>query len=77
MPVEYPTACSPQAWAAGAPLLFITTMLGMRPEGEQLKVDAHLPAPIGVLHLDGVRGRWGDEPPRALPSGRRGSWRRS
>ena len=28
-PVEYPTACSPQAWASGAPLLFIRTLLGL------------------------------------------------
>jgi glycogen debranching enzyme len=58
-PVKFPTACQPQAWAAAAPLLFVTTMLGMRPEGEQLKADACLPPPITVLHLDGVRGRWG------------------
>ena len=32
-PVPYPTACSPQAWATGAPLLFLRTMLGLRPRG--------------------------------------------
>ena len=27
-PVEYPTACSPQAWATGAPLMCLQVMLG-------------------------------------------------
>ena len=30
-PVQYPTACSPQAWSTGAPLLFLRTMLGLEP----------------------------------------------
>ena len=29
-PVQYPTACSPQAWSTGAPLLLLRTMLGPR-----------------------------------------------
>src|SRR5215475_9888207 len=33
-PVEYPTACSPQAWSAGAPLLFLRTLLGLEPVGK-------------------------------------------
>jgi hypothetical protein len=32
-PVQYPTACSSQAWSSGATLLFIRTMLGMEPQG--------------------------------------------
>ena len=32
-PVQYPTACSPQAWSTGAPLLFLRTMLGLEPDG--------------------------------------------
>ncbi|HEU0244546.1 MAG TPA: amylo-alpha-1,6-glucosidase [Candidatus Limnocylindrales bacterium] len=31
VPVPYPVACSPQAWAAGAVFLFLETMLGLRP----------------------------------------------
>ncbi len=31
-PVSYPTACSPQAWAAGAPLMLVQAMLGLFPE---------------------------------------------
>ena len=34
-PVQYPTACSPQAWSTGAPLLLLRTMLGLEPQGEQ------------------------------------------
>jgi glycogen debranching enzyme len=30
--VKYPVACSPQAWAAGTPLVFIQTMLGLFPD---------------------------------------------
>ena len=30
-PVQYPTACSPQAWASGAPLALITAMLRLEP----------------------------------------------
>ncbi len=29
VPVAYPTACSPQAWAAGAPFLLLRTLLGL------------------------------------------------
>jgi hypothetical protein len=35
-PVRYPTACSPQAWSTGAPLLLLSTMLGLEPVGEHL-----------------------------------------
>jgi glycogen debranching enzyme len=31
VPVAYPTASRPQAWAAGAPLLLLTTLLGLQP----------------------------------------------
>ncbi len=58
-PAEYPTACSPQAWATGAPLLFIRAMMGMQPRGAQLAVDAVLPERIGFLRLHRVPGRWG------------------
>lgn len=30
--VRYPAACSPQAWAAGAPFLLLQAMLGLRPD---------------------------------------------
>jgi glycogen debranching enzyme len=58
-PVEYPTASSPQAWAAGAPLLAIRTLLGLEPRGEHLTVDPVLPTSIRRLEVHGVLGRWG------------------
>ena len=58
-PVQYPTACSPQAWSTGAPLLLLRTMLGLEPQGEHLVVDAALPSAIGHLELLDIPGRWG------------------
>jgi len=58
-PVQYPTACSPQAWSTGAPLLFLRTMLGLEPHGDNLMVDAALPSTIGHLELLDIPGRWG------------------
>ena len=58
-PVQYPTACSPQAWSAGTPLLLLRTMLGLEPLGEHLVVDPVLPAGIGRVELLDLRGRWG------------------
>jgi glycogen debranching enzyme len=58
-PVEYPTACSPQAWATGAPLLFLRTMLGLEPRGNRLTVDACLPPEMEWLEIRGLQGRWG------------------
>jgi glycogen debranching enzyme len=58
-PVQYPTACSPQAWSTGTPLMLLSTMLGLQPVGEQLVVDPALPQSIGRLELLNIRGRWG------------------
>jgi glycogen debranching enzyme len=58
-PVQYPTACSPQAWSTGAPLLLLRTMLGLEPSGNQLVVDAAVPSTIGRLELLDIPGRWG------------------
>jgi glycogen debranching enzyme len=58
-PVQYPTACSPQAWSTGAPLLLLRTMLGLEPVGDHLIVDPELPASIGLLALLDIPGRWG------------------
>jgi glycogen debranching enzyme len=58
-PVQYPTACSPQAWSTGAPLLFLRTMLGLEPLGDHLVVDPALPEGIGHLELLDIPGRWG------------------
>jgi glycogen debranching enzyme len=58
-PVQYPTACSPQAWSTGAPLLFLRTMLGLEPFGDHLVVDPALPVGIGRIELLDIPGRWG------------------
>ena len=58
-PVEYPTACSPQAWATGAPLLLIRAMLGLEPVGRRLLVDPELPLRFGWLELLDIPGAWG------------------
>jgi glycogen debranching enzyme len=58
-PVPYPTACSPQAWSTGTPLLLLRTMLGLEAAGEHLVVDPALPRGIDWLALLDVPGRWG------------------
>ena len=58
-PVQYPTACSPQAWWTGTPLLLLRTMLGLDPVLEQLVVDPALPISIGRIELLDIPGRWG------------------
>ena len=58
-PVQYPTACSPQAWSTGTPLLLLRTMLGLEPVGDHLIVDPVLPESIGHLELLDIPGRWG------------------
>jgi glycogen debranching enzyme len=58
-PVQYPTACSPQAWSTGAPLLLLRTMLGLEPLSDHLVVDPALPVGIGHLELLDIPGRWG------------------
>ncbi|HEX5029255.1 MAG TPA: glycogen debranching N-terminal domain-containing protein [Gaiellaceae bacterium] len=58
-PVQYPTACSPQAWSTGTPLLLLRTMLGLEPHGDHLVVDPALSRGIGHLELLDIPGRWG------------------
>ncbi|HEU6443460.1 MAG TPA: glycogen debranching N-terminal domain-containing protein [Gaiellaceae bacterium] len=58
-PVQYPTACSPQAWSTGTPLLLLRTMLGLEPVDDKLLVDPVLPESIGLLALLDIPGRWG------------------
>ena len=58
-PVQYPTACSPQAWSTGAPLLLLRAVLGMEPVGDNLVVDPALPVSVGWLELLDIPGRWG------------------
>jgi glycogen debranching enzyme len=60
-PVQYTTACIPQAWAAGAPMLGIRTLLGLEPKGEVLtsNKNAVIPPWFGTLTVEDIRGRWG------------------
>ncbi|MFI9641026.1 glycogen debranching N-terminal domain-containing protein [Micromonospora sp. NPDC051925] len=58
-PVEYPTACSPQAWSTGAPLLLLRTMLGLEPHEGHLAVDPVLPVGMGRIEVLDIPGRWG------------------
>jgi glycogen debranching enzyme len=56
-PVPYPTSCSPQAWAAAAPLLLVRAALGLHPDvpGRALRLAPRLPAAWGRVTLDGLR----------------------
>ncbi|MFF5175074.1 glycogen debranching N-terminal domain-containing protein [Micromonospora sp. NPDC000089] len=58
-PVEYPTACSPQAWSTGAPLLLLRTMLGLEPHEGHLAVEPVLPVGMGRIEVLDIPGRWG------------------
>ena len=58
-PVEYPTACSPQAWATGAPLLVLRTLLGLDSDGKHMIIDPAIPEPLGRIELLNVPGVWG------------------
>ncbi len=49
VPVAFPTASRPQAWAAGAPLLLLSAVLGLQPEDSV--VEADLPGPSGHISI--------------------------
>jgi glycogen debranching enzyme len=56
-PVVYPTASSPQAWAAGTPVLLVQVLLGLIPDRTEavLRSEAQdLPAWLDGLALEGV-----------------------
>jgi glycogen debranching enzyme len=40
-PVVYPTASSPQAWAAGTPVLLVTLLLGLEPDYDARELRGH------------------------------------
>ncbi len=43
VPVPYPVACSPHAWAAGSVFLFAETMLGLRPHASRHELELERP----------------------------------
>jgi glycogen debranching enzyme len=55
-PVSYPTSCSPQAWAAASPLLFLRTLLRFEPDIRRslLHLAPAVPEWIGTLRLERV-----------------------
>ncbi|TMK63020.1 MAG: hypothetical protein E6G60_08705 [Actinobacteria bacterium] len=59
--VSYPTSCSPQAWAAAAPLLVLRAILRLEPDAGEgvLHIAPALPAWLRNLRIDGIRVRDG------------------
>jgi glycogen debranching enzyme len=55
--VDYPVACAPQAWATGALLLSVTTMLGLDVDVPHRRIGLRpcLPPKVNHLRLSGVR----------------------
>ncbi|MGN9806155.1 amylo-alpha-1,6-glucosidase [Micromonospora sp. L32] len=53
--VPYPTACSPQAWAAGTPLALIRAMLDLQPVDGRLTVNPDIPPEIGRIASERIR----------------------
>ncbi len=56
VPVPYPTACRPQAWAAGVPLQLVTMFLGLEPDipNGRIALRPALPRDLDVLELRDV-----------------------
>jgi glycogen debranching enzyme len=42
-PTSYPVSCSPQAWAAGAPFVLLSNLLGLQPHAEEHRLTLHQP----------------------------------
>lgn len=53
-PVEYPSSCSPQAWAAGTVPLLVRTLLGLDPEPENRRLASY---PVTEEKVSGLRLR--------------------
>jgi glycogen debranching enzyme len=67
VPVHYPVACHPQAWAAGAVPFMLQSTLGLRPDAFERKLHIERPVlPAGVHHLSLERMRVGDAHVRAV-----------
>ena len=57
VPVPYPAACTPQAWAAAAPVELLRALLRLQPTDGGLTCDPALPAHFLPLSLHNVRFR--------------------
>jgi glycogen debranching enzyme len=55
-PVPYPSSCSPQAWAAAAPLLLVRAVLGLEPDliNGRVHLRPRLPEGMNRLVIDGL-----------------------
>lgn len=55
--VKYPVACSPQAWAAGTPLVFVQAMLGLFPNAleKTIAINPLLPNDVDHLKIENMR----------------------
>ena len=56
VPVRYPASCRPQAWASGAPLLILRSLLGLEPDipAGRIGLDPILPVDKGRLKLSSM-----------------------
>lgn len=55
-PTRYPVACSPQAWASGAPFLLLSSILGFEPEAERQRLILRRPSLPDWLEKIELRG---------------------
>jgi glycogen debranching enzyme len=56
-PVPYATTCSPQAWAAGAPVMVLTALLGIEPDPVERRLvtrEARVAPWLDGLSIDGI-----------------------
>lgn len=52
-PISYPVACAPQAWAAGTPLLLLTSLLGLEADAAQRRLTCQSPVlPPGIRWVE-------------------------
>lgn len=56
-PIVYPTSCSPQAWAAAAPLHLLRVLLRFNPDvpNRSYQLEPTLPAELGSLRVENLR----------------------
>lgn len=57
-PTRYPVACSPQAWAAGAPFMLVNALLGFQPDAEHQRLTLDrptLPDWLQSMEIQGLR----------------------
>lgn len=53
VPVPYPAACRPQAWSAAASVAVLTAVLGLEPDGDQVRTSPL--TSFGPVSVEGVR----------------------